>query len=73
MHNVGMITPSEPDGKYDTPSLIEAYRTAPYYHDGRAATLKEALTTSDHDGKHGHTKDLTPQELDDLTAYVLSL
>jgi YVTN family beta-propeller protein len=73
MHNVGMITPSEPDGKYDTPSLIEAYRTAPYYHDGRAATLKEALTTSDHDGKHGHTKDLTPQELDDLAAYVLSL
>lgn len=73
MHNVGMLTPSEPDGKYDTPSLIEAYRTAPYYHDGRAATLQEALTTSDPEGKHGHTKALTPQELDDLVAYLLSL
>ncbi len=73
MHNVGFITPLEPDGKYDTPSLVEAYRTAPYYHDGRAATLKEALTTCDPEGKHGHTKELTPQEIDDLVAYVLSL
>lgn len=73
MHAVGFLSPLEPDGKYDTPSLIEAYRTAPYYHDGRAATLKEALTTCDPDGKHGHTKDLTPQEIDDLVAYVLSL
>lgn len=73
MHNVGFLTPLEPDGKYDTPSLIEAYRTAPYYHDGRAATLKEALTICDPKGKHGHTKGLTPQEIDDLVAYVLSL
>jgi YVTN family beta-propeller protein len=73
MHSVGFLSPLEPDGKYDTPSLIEAYRTAPYYHDGRAATLKEALTTCDPEGRHGHTKDLTPQEIDDLVAYVLSL
>jgi YVTN family beta-propeller protein len=34
MHNVGVLSANEPDGRYDTPSLIEAYRTAPYLHDG---------------------------------------
>ncbi len=73
MHNVGILTPLEPDGKYDTPSLIEVYRTAPYYHDGRSATLKDALTKDDPKGKHGHAKDLAPQEIDDLVAFLLSL
>jgi len=73
MHNVGILTPLEPDGKYDTPSLVEVYRTAPYYHDGRSATLKDALTKDDPKGKHGHAKDLTPREIDDLVAYLLSL
>jgi YVTN family beta-propeller protein len=71
-HNVGIVTPLEPDGKYDTPTLIEAYRTAPYYHDGRAATMRDALVKHGGD-RHGNTKDLTPEELDDLIAYVLSL
>jgi cytochrome c peroxidase len=73
MHNVGLVSPGEPDGRYDTPSLVEAYRTAPYFHDGRAATLKDAVTTHNAKGLHGHTKDLTTQEIDDLVAYVLSL
>lgn len=73
MHNVGILSPNEPDGRYDTPSLVEAYRTAPYFHDGRAVTIKEALTTADVNGQHGHARDLTPQEVDDLVAYVLSL
>lgn len=73
MHNVGIETALEPDGKYDTPSLLETYRTAPYFHDGRAATLNEALTTHNPHDKHGHTKNLTPEEIDDLVAYVLSL
>lgn len=73
MHNVGILTPLEPDGKYDTPSLVEVYRAAPYYHDGRSATLKDALTKDDPEGKHGNVKALTPQEIDDLVAYLLSL
>ena len=73
MHNVGILSPGEPDGLYDTPSLVEAYRTAPYYHDGRAVTMKEALTQHDPEGRHGNLQDLTPEEIDDLVAYVLSL
>jgi len=71
-YDVGTASAGDPDGRYDTPSLIEAYRTAPYYHDGRAATMKEALT-SDPKGLHGRLKDLTPKEIEDLAAYVLSL
>jgi len=73
VHNVGVLTPREPDGKYDTPTLVEAYRTAPYFHDGRAATLRDVLTTHDSGDKHGNAKDLTPAELDDLIAFLLSL
>ncbi|MDP6543777.1 MAG: c-type cytochrome [Phycisphaerae bacterium] len=72
-YNVGISSANEPDSKYDTPSLIEAYRTAPYYHDGRAATMKDALTKHDPKGLHGRLKDLTPREIEDLIAYVLSL
>ena len=73
MHNVGILTPLEPDGRYDTPSLVEVYRTAPYFHDGRSATLKDAMTKDDPGGKHGQAKSLTPQEVKDLIAYLLSL
>jgi DNA-binding beta-propeller fold protein YncE len=72
MHNVGTLTPNEPDGRYDTPSLVELYRTAPYFHDGRASNLKDAMTKHGL-GKHGHVDKLAPQEIDDLVAYLLSL
>ncbi|MDP6526556.1 MAG: beta-propeller fold lactonase family protein [Kiritimatiellia bacterium] len=74
MYDVGIHSPNEPGARYDTPSLIEAYRTAPYYHDGRAVTIKDALSRrNDPKGLHGKLRVLSPQELDDLVAYVLSL
>jgi cytochrome c peroxidase len=72
-HNVGINSPNEPNTGYDTPSLVEAYRTAPYFHDGRAATMRDALTRHDTEGRHGNLSKLTPSEIDDLIAYVLSL
>jgi len=72
-HNIGVSSPNEPNARYDTPSLIEAYRTAPYFHDGRAATLRDALTEHDTESLHGNLNRLTPSEIDDLIAYVLSL
>lgn len=73
MHNVGVLSENEPDGKYDVPSLLEAYRTAPYLHDGRALTLKDVLTTHNRSGQHGEASELNPQEIDDLVAYLQSL
>lgn len=72
-HNVGVTSPNEPNSGYDTPSLIEAYRTAPYYHDGRAVTIRDALTKHDTAGLHGNVGELISSEIDDLIAYVLSL
>jgi cytochrome c peroxidase len=73
MHNVGVLSPNEPDGRYDTPSLLESYRTAPYLHDGRALTLKDVLTADNSAKRHGAAHTLNEQEVDDLVAYLLSL
>ena len=72
-HDVGVHTPLEPDGRYDTPSLVECYRTGPYLHDGRAATLRETFAKHNPDDRHGRTGGLTVEELDDLVAYLRSL
>lgn len=58
---------------FDTPTLVEAWRTAPYLHDGSAATLRDVLTTRNPRDEHGRTSQLTTAELDDLVAYLLSL
>ena len=61
------------DVEYDTPTLVELYRTAPYLHDGRAATLAELFTKYNPKDEHGDTTKLTKQELDDLVAFLRSL
>ncbi len=57
---------------FDTPTLVEAWRTAPYLYDGRAATIKEVLTKYNPDDKHGVTSNLTKNEISDLAKFVLS-
>jgi cytochrome c peroxidase len=59
--------------EFDTPTLIELWRTAPYLHDGSAATIREVLTEANRQDKHGRTSHLTTQELDDLAEYLRSL
>ncbi len=59
--------------EFDTPTLVEVWRTAPYLHDGSAVTLKELFTQRNAGDRHGATSHLTPQQLDDLVAYLLSL
>jgi len=59
--------------KFDTPTLVEVWRTAPYLYDGRAATIKEVLTTHNLDDKHGMTSNLTDNEIRDLAQFILSL
>lgn len=59
--------------KFDTPSLIELWRTAPYLHDGSAAVVRDVVTVQNHRDRHGETTQLTPQEIDDLCEYLLSL
>jgi YVTN family beta-propeller protein len=58
---------------FDTPTLVEIWRTAPYLHDGSAATVREVLTTSNQKNEHGKTSQLTPEQIDQLVEYLLSL
>jgi YVTN family beta-propeller protein len=76
VHDVGTggDDPSEKMGpKYDTPTLLGIYRTAPYLHHGKAKTLKDVLSTCNKEDKHGVTSHLKPDELDDLIAFLQSL
>jgi cytochrome c peroxidase len=63
----------KPTDEFDTPSLIELWRTAPYLHDGSAATVRDVLLSRNPRDQHGSTSKLTSAELDDLGAYLLSL
>ncbi|MCA9054054.1 MAG: c-type cytochrome, partial [Planctomycetaceae bacterium] len=76
LHDVGTggEDPSEKMGpKYDTPTLLGVYRTAPYLHHGHAATLKDVLTTLNPEDRHGRTSHLKPQEIDDLVEFLKAL
>ncbi len=63
----------QPSDRFYSPTLAELWRTAPYLHDGSAATLREVLTSRNQENRHGHTSTLTAQETEDLTAYLMSL
>ena len=71
--DVGTFSAGDHRGSFDIPSLREAWRTAPYLHDGRARTVEEVITKFNPAGKHGETADLTDQQIADLVNYVLSL
>lgn len=58
---------------YDVPTLKELWRTAPYWHDGSKATIKEILTDERILGVHGTTEDLDQADLDDLSNYLMTL
>ena len=71
-YDVGLGAGSEKGVQFDTPQLVEIWRTAPYLYDGRAVTMKEVLTTHNAGDTHGHTSHLSPGQLEDLTEFVLS-
>ncbi len=73
-YDVGTTGRFDRDTKeFDTPTLVETWRTAPYLHDGSAATMLEVFTAKNPKDRHGKTSHLTKEQLDDLVAYVLSL
>lgn len=61
-------------GKFKVPSLIGVSARAPFLHNGCAATLKDRFDAYCGGGDlHGKTSSLTPQQLDDLVAYLETL
>jgi cytochrome c peroxidase len=59
--------------KYDTPTLIGVYRTAPYLHDGSALTLQDVLVDANRGNRHGTTSQLSAEEIDALVEFLMSL
>jgi cytochrome c peroxidase len=72
-YDVGTGTGREAGEAFDTPTLVEIWRTAPYLHDGRATTLEEVLTKFNPGDRHGKTSPLSATELEELIAFLLSL
>ena len=79
-----VVTKKESDhGKFRAPSLRDAANTAPYFHDGSAATLEEAVALMADGGKDnpflaGSLKairdaKLTPQDRQDLVEFLKAL
>ena len=68
--NVGTKGADDDSELFDTPQLVNIALTAPYLHDGRAATLEEIWTIYNPHDQHGRTNDLTKDELNDLIDYL---
>lgn len=67
MHRIGENI--EFENGWDTPTLIEVWRTAPYLFNGRAYTLREVFEKY----KHGIDKKISEREIAELVEYVNSL
>jgi YVTN family beta-propeller protein len=75
-HDVGTggDDPSEKMGpEYDTPTLLGVYKTAPYLHHGKAASLEDVLTRHNRDDRHGKTSHLTRDQVGDLVEFLKAL
>jgi len=79
LHDVGTIKASSgtrakgPLLGIDTPTLLGVWETAPYLHDGSAATLRDVLTTANSKDQHGFVSSLGKDEVDQLVAYLQQL
>jgi len=73
MHDVGSKGQYDRRTTFDSPTLIECWRTAPYMHDGKYTTMKDLFVKGKHGKKAGDIDKLTQEQINDLVEYVLSL
>ncbi len=72
-YNLGTGVGMEKTRTFDTPTLIEVWRTGPYLYDGRAVTIMSVLKEHNKSDSHGKTTKLGASDLKDLAEFVLSL
>jgi YVTN family beta-propeller protein len=72
LYDVGTGKDIDKDKKFDTPTLVEIWRTAPYLHDGGASAISNVLKELNANDAHGATSSLTQEEINDLAEFVLS-
>jgi YVTN family beta-propeller protein len=72
-HDVGTQYELDTETRFDTPHLSNIYDSAPYLHNGMAATLEEIWTRYNPYDQHGVTNDMTKDQLNDLIEYIKTL
>jgi MYXO-CTERM domain-containing protein len=79
LHDVGTLRPTSGQRLgaalegIDTPTLRGVWATAPYLHDGSAATLQEVLFDRNPDDRHGRTRALVEKDRAALVSYLLQI
>jgi len=73
MYDVGTGAGREENTSFDTPALVEIWRTAPYLYNGRADTMYDVLLDFNKENRHGVTTTLNLREMSDLITFILSL
>jgi YVTN family beta-propeller protein len=71
--DVGTKGPADNTTYFDTPHLLGIAASAPYLHDGRAATLEEIWTIYNPKDQHGVTNSMNKIQLNDLIEYLKRL
>ncbi len=68
-HNAGIMDPYDATVNWDTPSLIEAWRSAPYSHLGSFGQISDIMNFKG----MSNAGSLSQQEFDDLVEFISSL
>jgi YVTN family beta-propeller protein len=71
--DVGTLKENDDPTLFDSPNLNNVYESAPYLHDGSAATLEEIWTVYNDNDEHGVANDMTKDQLNDLVEYLKAL
>ncbi|MFO0756234.1 MAG: c-type cytochrome [Byssovorax sp.] len=71
LHDVGSAAKTDQSWSFRTPPLLHVGATAPYFHDGRYATLEDLLR--DNLDRMGQTTQLSPDDLRALAAFLRTL
>jgi cytochrome c peroxidase len=69
-HNCGVEDPWDANVQWDSPSIIEAWRTGPYGHLGSYDNIEDIIILKGHSQS---ASELSPEEVKDLVEYNLSL
>lgn len=71
-YNVGTWKESEDEAlqSLDTPSLLGLRQSEPYLHDGRAPTLESVFTQHNPENLHGHTSELSEDDIHCLSEFL---
>ena len=68
-YEMGIEGKFDHQNRWDTPTLIEVWRTGPWMHDGRCAEMEDVFRTE----MHGLDNVLGEKELECLVAFVMSI